>query len=134
MKNTLTPEATVGIASLLSIVLTSFAAIGAPPSHVDEHAGAWLLLDPLMIPCLVCAPLLCVAALMVGAFSPRMSGALCVLGLAGSWIGVMIASGLERGVSASGALISLCIWSIPAYIAIDGVRHSGRERESVGAG
>jgi hypothetical protein len=130
----LTSGATVGIANLLSLALTSFAAIGAPPSHVSEHAGVWLALEPLILPLLIAAPLLTLSGLFVGLVSPGVSGWLCIAGLSGSWLGVMIGSGLEGRATPSEAMILLCVWAVPAFIALDGVRHDRTEGQSADVG
>lgn len=114
---------TAAIASFLSLVLTSLAAVGAPPSQLPEHAGLWSTLQPLMLPCLLGAPLLTLSALCAAIGSPKVSGCLTIAGLSASLLGVMIACGLEGRASVSWTIILLCVWAVPAFIALNGIRN-----------
>src|SRR5262245_27631117 len=111
---------TVGIANLLAIPLTGCAAVGAPPSLISPDAGWWRLLAPVMLACLIVAPLLTVVGLIAGVFGPKVSGGLCLAGLAASGIGVVIAAGLEG--HPSGSLMFVGFSFLPAYIALDGMK------------
>jgi hypothetical protein len=129
----LTPRATAGAACLLALAFTALAGIGAPPSYVSERAGAWLVLEPLMLPCLIGGPLVSLAGFFVSFLSPRASGLLCVGSLSASWVGVVVALGLEGG-SMWPAMLALCVWAIPGVIAWDAIRNGRKERLHEAAG
>lgn len=134
MSRRLSPDLTVGIASLLSCALTLFAGIGAPPSTISEEAGLWLALEPIQVPLLVVGFLLVFAAFFAALGSARAGGWLCIAGLWCSWLGAVIGLGLENRTSILSVLVLAGIWATPTLIAIDGIKASRRSPQNVHAG
>ena len=130
----LTPGAMVGLASLIATGVTGFLGIGAPPSEVSGQAGGWLVLEPLVLPCLGGGFALASLAMLVAILSVRAGALFCVAGLACSGVGAIIALGLEDKLTPVTHLFPVALLVAPALIAISGVQQVRTEGNNVHAG
>lgn len=106
----------VALASALTLSLSIFCGIGAPPSEFAPRSGTWWALEPLMFPALfggvALAIAACISSLSAGV---RASAYLCIAAALSTGLGVVISTGIsERPALRFLAIVALLL-AVPAF-------------------
>jgi len=117
----------VGVSSLVGLVLSSMAAIGAPPSDFVQEPNVWLRLEPAMFPALLAGVLLALGALAATIVSTRVAAISCVAGAISSMAGVLVAWGIDANAGPRALAIQLAFLAVPLLGAGEAFRQVRQE-------
>jgi hypothetical protein len=125
----MTASAKIGASSLLMLVLSLLAAVGAPPSEFVQPPSIWLRFALLMFPALGAGVLLAFVALFAATSAPHAAGALCLAAVFASSVGILIGWGIDAMAGLRG-LMPITLLAVPALGCVEGLRQIRKERRS----